>query len=129
VAALAEPILSDAERAQLAKGIAEFNSGYFFECHETLEDLWSGLRGSARDFLQGLIQVAVAFYHLGNGNLAGALSLIDRALGRLAPYPDRYLGFELAAYRAELERWRTRIAAGDVPAEGEEARPRWRFEA
>jgi predicted metal-dependent hydrolase len=123
-----EPALSAEQRDQLAKGVAQFNDGYLFECHETLEDLWAGLRGPSRDFVQGLIQVAVAFYHLGNGNLAGAASLLDRAEGRLARYPDRYLGFELGAYRAELARWRSRLAAGEATAGSAEGRPRWCFE-
>jgi predicted metal-dependent hydrolase len=128
VGAAPEPALSEAERAQLARGVAEFNGGYLFECHETLEDLWTGLRGPGRDFLQGLIQVAVAFYHLGNGNREGFSSLVGRALRRWAPYPDRYLGFDLAAYRAELARWQSRLAAGEAGALDAAARPHWRFE-
>ena len=56
-----EPSLDDEERRALAKGIAEFNAGLFFECHDTLEDMWGGIRGPARDFFQGLIQVSVAY--------------------------------------------------------------------
>jgi predicted metal-dependent hydrolase len=123
-----EPVLSAEQRAQLARGVAQFNDGYLFECHETLEELWGGLRGPARDFVQGLIQVAVAFYHLGNGNLTGAASVLERSQRRLARHPDRYLGFELAAYRVELARWSARIAAGEVAAEDAASRPRWRFE-
>ena len=123
-----EPRLEDEERRAFAKGVDEFNRGYFFECHDTLEDMWTGLRGPSRDFFQGLIQVSVAFYHLGNGNLAGAESMLQRALKRFAKYPDRYFGFDLRAHRAELENWLERIRAGESVPPAREALPRWTFE-
>lgn len=123
----AEPQFSSEEGALFEKGVALYNDGYYFECHDVLEELWSGVRGPARDFLQGLIQIAVGHYHLGNANREGAASMFARALKRLDGYPDGYFGFALAAQRQEL---RTRLArlreAGcDVPAPA--ARPRWSF--
>jgi predicted metal-dependent hydrolase len=85
--AVPEPRLADDERRAFEAGVALFNRGYFFECHDTLEEMWTGLRGPSRDFFQGLIQVSVAFYHLGNGNGAGAASLLGRALARFSKYP------------------------------------------
>ncbi len=120
-----EPHLDDEERRLFDRGVDEFNRGFYFECHDTLEEMWSGLRGPARDFFQGLIQVSVACYHLGNANRAGAESMMRRALKRFERYPDRYFGFDLGAQRAELRRWLARIGAGDdVP----ENPPRWRFD-
>jgi len=113
-----EPTLPDGERDALARGVAQFNDGLFYECHDTLEDVWSGVRGPSRDFFQGLIQVAVAFYHLGNGNRPGAATLLRRSLARLDRYPPRYAGVELAPLRAA-------VAAGLAGLEsGDEAPPR-----
>jgi predicted metal-dependent hydrolase len=123
-----EPRLSDDERHALEKGVGEFNAGFFFECHDTLEEMWSGIRGPSRDFFQGLIQVSVAFYHLTSGNLAGAESMLGRALKRLAGYPDRYIGFDLAAHRRELTAWLGRIHGSDGASIGLEPLPRWEFE-
>jgi len=128
VSAPPEPELDASQRAELDRGVEQFNSGYFFECHDTLEELWSGLRGPCRDFFQGLIQVSVAFYHLGNGNRGGALSMLERARRRLGAYPDRYLGFDLAAHRSELEDWARRIESGDTEGLRREDLPFWRFE-
>jgi predicted metal-dependent hydrolase len=121
-----EPQLSEEELRSLEKGIAEFNAGYFFECHDTLEDLWTGIRGPSRDFFQGLIQVAVGFYHFGNGNQGGALTLLRRGLQRLGKYGDRYCGLELRGLRDELSSWRARIEAGQGFPEGLEALPKYR---
>lgn len=122
------PHLDAEERRAFDKGVAEFNAGHFFECHDTLEDMWTGLRGPSRDFFQGLIQVSVAFYHLSNANLPGADSMLARALKRFERYPDRYFGFDLGAHRKELRAWRERIEAGSLDDLSREPPPRWRFE-
>jgi predicted metal-dependent hydrolase len=122
------PQLDPDERRAFDKGVREFNAGYFFECHDTLEDMWTGVRGPSRDFFQGLIQVSVAFYHLANGNLAGADSMLRRALKRFEKYPDRYFGFDLAGHRQELGGWLERIGAGSVGELDLGAVPKWTFE-
>ena len=127
MAAPPEPHLDGEERRLFDKGVQEFNRGFYFECHDTLEEMWTGLRGPTRDFFQGLIQVSVAFYHLGNANPVGASSMMRRALKRFAAYPDRYFGFDLAAERALLRRWLERIARGETAPVVDESPPRWSF--
>ncbi len=73
----------DSPPGQLLKGIREFNSGEWFECHETVEDLWIGSEGEIKDFYQGIIQIAVALHHWRNGNYGGALSLLKGGAGYL----------------------------------------------
>ena len=121
-----EPSLSEEEARAFREGVAQFNAGLFFECHDTLEDLWAGVRGPSRDFFQGLIQVSVAFYHLSRGNEAGAESLLQRALRRFEAYPGRYFGFDLAAHRLELARLLDGIRRGE--GAGGIGAPYWRFE-
>lgn len=123
-----EPVLSPEEREAFERGVGEFNEGYYFECHDTLEDLWSGLRGAGRDFFQGLIQVAVGYYHLGNANRAGARSMFERALARFEKYPGRYFGFDLERQRSQLRELLPGLAGGGTGALGASARPQWRFD-
>ncbi len=122
-----EPVLSAEDRVLFELGVREFNDGLYFECHESLEDLWNGVRGPSRDFFQGLIQVSVAFLHLARSNPAGAQSTLGRALKRLSAYPDRYYGFDLGAYRRVLEARLAQIAARDAAGMAE-APPEWRFD-
>ena len=68
---------------QLLQGIREFNAREWFECHETVEDLWIGSEGEERDFYQGLIQIAIALHHWRNGNFGGAMSLLKGGAGYL----------------------------------------------
>lgn len=121
------PPLSIEERAAFERGVEEFNAGLFYECHDTLEELWAGVRGPSRDFFQGLIQVAVGFYHLGNHNPVGAERLLGRALKRLEGYPLQYAGLDVGALRADVGEWRRLLRAGVAPAAGPREPPRIRL--
>ncbi len=120
-------ILDPEAMSGLRKGAEEFNSGRFFECHDTLEDVWRGVRGPARDFLQGLIQVAVGFYHLGNGNLRGAESQLEKGLGKLLGYGDDYLGMELLNLRRDVEHWLDKVRKSEKPHGTIADLPKYRF--
>ena len=123
---VAEPVLGGEERRGFDKGVEEFNRGYFFECHDSLEEVWSGIRGPARNFFQGLIQISVGFYHFGNANRGGALTLLRRGLKHLETYPEVYGGLDLGALRPEVARWIGRIEAGEAFPESLDALPKYR---
>ena len=76
-------------------GIELFNEGEFYDCHDVWEDLWTDYRGPDRAFYQGLIQTAVALYHLTSGNLRGARRMFFSSRGYLAPYPNVHEGIQL----------------------------------
>lgn len=120
-----EPELSPEEGLTLARAVREFNRGAYFDAHETLEILWTGLRGPSRDFLQGLIQVSVGFHHLGRGNARGAGKMFVKALDRFADYPEHYFGFDLAAERTRLRALVAALDRGEAPTRGPDAA--WRF--
>ncbi len=111
----------------LRRGADEFNRGRFFECHDTLEEIWHGVRGEARDFLQGLIHVAVGFYHLGNGNLAGGQNQLEKGLKRLSGYGDTFVGMDLATLRKDVERWIEKIRKGEDLRASVADLPKYRF--
>ena len=60
-----------------------FAAGLYFEVHEVLEPHWMRAEEPARQALQGLIQVAVGYQHLANGNLHGAQALLADGTQRL----------------------------------------------
>jgi predicted metal-dependent hydrolase len=77
--------------ARFLQGIEEFNRQFFFEAHDLWEEIWVDTTGNDRLFYQGLIQTAVGFYHLSNGNLKGANSQFTKALAKLEQYlPDHH---------------------------------------
>ena len=72
------------------QGIELFNTGKFYACHDTLEALWMESTEPDKSFYQGILQISVALYHLGNGNLKGAIILLGEGSNRLARYPSVY---------------------------------------
>ncbi len=90
------------------RGLEEFNREAFFEAHEVLEDLWHEYRDQDRVFIQGLIQIAAAFYHLQSRNLKGAVSQFTKGNQKLAHYLPSYkdvaVGELVEEVRRQLER-------------------------
>jgi hypothetical protein len=94
----------------LARACEEFNRGLFYECHETLEEVWQEEREPVRDLYKGLIQVAAAFVHISRGNYTGAERLCRTALGYLAPYRESgALGFDVDRIAGDVEDAHRRI--------------------
>jgi hypothetical protein len=91
--------------SDLQRGLALFNAGLFFECHELLEDLWKATSGPDKTFYHGVVQVAAAFYHYEKHNRHGAVTLLTKGRDKLATYPSSYLGVDVAAVRQSLEPW------------------------
>jgi hypothetical protein len=93
----------------LLQGLRQFNEGFFFEAHETWEDLWYPSPWPARRFLQGLIQLAAAFVHLARGEYPGTIRLLDASLVKLSSFPPNYLGLEVGRLLAEARRAREEL--------------------
>ena len=89
----------------------QFNSGQYFECHETLEEIWQEEQGDVRDLYKGLIQVAAAFVHVGRNNHFGANRLLSTAIGYLQPYRTEVaMGFDVEAIATDAERARDEVS-------------------
>ncbi len=100
--------------AQYLEGLELFNREEFFDAHEVLEDVWRAAPEEERKFLQGIIQVAVALYHHGNGNSVGARSVLRRAFRNLSRYPEGFAGIHLASLLHSISDWQ-RAMDEDTP--------------
>jgi uncharacterized protein len=78
------------------QGVAEFNAGEYYACHDTLEALWMDSIDPDKKFYQGVLQIAVACYHLHNRNWRGAVTLLGEGIGRLPYYQPVYEGIDVA---------------------------------
>jgi uncharacterized protein len=78
------------------QGINEFNAGEYYACHDTLEALWMDSIDPDKKFYQGVLQIAVACYHLHNRNWRGAVTLLGEGIGRLPYYQPVYAGIDVA---------------------------------
>jgi DUF309 family protein family protein len=102
--------------AALEAAAALFDARLYFETHEELEPHWMQAAGAEREALQGLIQVAVGFQHLVNGNAAGARALLHDGAAKLMV--GALAGVPLDGFAAGVSRcWRSVVALGaNAPA-------------
>lgn len=71
---------------ELLRGIAQFNVGDYWQCHETLEAIWRVEPDPIRSLYQGILLIGVGYFHLQRGNRRGATAKLAQGLERLAPF-------------------------------------------
>jgi uncharacterized protein len=94
------------ESNQYLHGIALFNQADFFDSHEALEDVWRAAPPENKKFLQGMVQIAVAFHHYSTGNRIGMRSVLERAIRNLSEPSGSFGQIQLAALLQSLGQWR-----------------------
>jgi predicted metal-dependent hydrolase len=94
----------------LQYGIELFNTKQFYHCHDVLEAAWKEEHGPAKQFYQGLIQLAVALHHLVRQGYNGASPLLAEGIQKLEPFSPTYLGVNVGKLVAEARRCQQRVA-------------------
>jgi uncharacterized protein len=94
---------------RLERGLELIRSGEHFAAHEVLEDAWRAAEPDERDFFQGLVHVAVAWYQAGRENRVGCERQLEKAARRLGPYAPVHRGLDVAALLASVESARGRF--------------------
>lgn len=98
----------------LAQAGVLFAAGLYFEVHELLEPHWMRAEGITRDTLQGLIQAAVGYQHLANGNVAGARALLHDGAAKLLQ--RRLRGRDLDPFARRVAEHARMLVAGEGEA-------------
>jgi predicted metal-dependent hydrolase len=98
----------------LERGLELIRAGSYFEAHEELETAWRAAGPAERDFLQGLVHVAVAWYQAGRGNAVGCSRQLEKAARRLAPYTPAHGGVNVAGLLAQVAAAAERVEAGSL---------------
>jgi predicted metal-dependent hydrolase len=83
-------------------GLAHIRAGRYFEAHEELEVAWRAAPPEERDFLQGLVHVAVAWYQAGRGKTVATERQLAKAIRRLEAFEPEHRGVDVASLRAQL---------------------------
>ena len=79
------------------RGLELIRGGEFFAAHEELELAWRAAPPEERDFYQGLVHVAVAWYQAGRGNRVGCERQLEKAARRLGPYAPQHEDVDVAS--------------------------------
>ena len=70
------------------RGVNEFNMKNYYDAHEYFEDIWINQTLDDRLFVQALIQLSVAYFHISNDNRNGAIGLFKKSIKKLDNYMD-----------------------------------------
>ena len=84
------------ESPEFWQGIEQFNQEEFYDCHDTLEAIWMDAIATEKNFYQGILQIAVACYHLGNYNWRGAVTLLGEGVRRLSYFQPSYADIDVS---------------------------------
>jgi uncharacterized protein len=102
------------ERGPFELGLELIRAGRYFEAHEELEIAWRAAEPAERDFLHGLVHVAVAWYQAGRGNGYGCSRQLEKATRRLGPYAPEHRGVDVAAVLAQVQAAAALAEAGSL---------------
>jgi predicted metal-dependent hydrolase len=88
--------------------------GEYFAAHEELEDAWRAATPQERDFFQGLVHVAVAWYQSGRGNRNGCERQLEKAARRLVGYTPQHRGVRVDEVIARVRGAQETVASGSL---------------
>lgn len=86
------------------RGLELFNAGEYFDAHEALETAWRDETRPVRELYRGILQIAVAYYHIQRGNYRGASKMFLRSRAWLRPFPGQCCGIDLDGFRRDIAR-------------------------
>jgi len=98
------PDLSAEATSRFLGGLELIRRGEYFAAHEELELAWRAAPAAERDFFQGLVHVAVAWYQAGRGRQVGTERQLVKAIRRLTQYAPSHRGLDLDALLGQLRR-------------------------
>jgi predicted metal-dependent hydrolase len=93
------------------RGLGLLARGEHFAAHEALEEAWRAAASGERDFFQGLVHVAVAWYQAGRGNAVGCERQLEKAARRLRAFAPAHRGLDVASLLCQVAEARGRFPA------------------
>ncbi|HEX4323996.1 MAG TPA: DUF309 domain-containing protein [Gaiellaceae bacterium] len=100
--------------AAFKRGIEAIRDQRYFEAHEELEEAWRAAPADERDFFQGLVHVAVAWYQAGRGRPVATGRQLEKATRRLAPFAPTHRGVDVEGILAQVAAAQARVAEGSL---------------
>ena len=107
----------DEKEKLFQEGMKQYKAKDYFEAHEAWEDLWSDYYLEDKKFVQGLIQLAVSFVHIGNGNLIGAKNLLRKCKEKFNEFTGIHRGIQINILLNQIEMVRLTYEGLDDPSE------------
>ena len=104
--------------SHLETGLELIRRGEYFAAHDELEDAWRAAAANERDFYQGLVHVAVAWYQAGRGNRVGCGRQLEKAARRLGPYAPEHHSVDVASLLGQVAAAAAVVRSGSLELPG-----------
>ena len=102
----------DSPPIHLSNAVDQFNAGLYWDCHETLEDLWRSTPYPLRHFYQAIIKIAVGLHHADRHNAKGARNKLSEGLRLLKPFTPTLLSLNTLSLAQETQDWLNVLGEG-----------------
>ena len=86
----------------IKSAITLFNDEKYWGAHETLESVWKNAYGEEKEILNGIILIAAAFVHDEKNESSICLSILKRAMDKLAEYAGIHFGIDINQVKVHL---------------------------
>jgi len=96
------------------QGLEHIRAGRYFEAHEELELAWRAAAAAEKDFFQGLVHVAVAWYQAGRGRPVATARQLEKAARRLAAFAPEHRDVDVGDVLGQVERARAIVESGSL---------------
>jgi hypothetical protein len=100
--------------AAFKRGLEAIREERYFKAHEELEEAWRAAPVEERDFFQGLVHVAVAWYQAGRDRPVATARQLEKAERRLAPFAPAHREVDVEGVLAQVQAARQRVAEGSL---------------
>lgn len=90
--------------ALVLEGIALFNAGHYYKCHDALEEAWRSEEGPVRDLYRAILQIGISYFQIERSNYRGAVKMLLRVRQWLAPLPAVCQSVDVSRLREDVER-------------------------
>ena len=100
--------------AAFKRGLEAIRAGRYFAAHEELEEAWRAAPAEERDFFQGLVHVAVAWYQAGRCRPVATGRQLEKAERRLTPFAPAHRGVDVEGVLKQVETAREQVAEGSL---------------
>ena len=102
-------ILSD---ERFLEGIKLFNGNYYWEAHESWEDVWRGRDGDAKSFVQGFVEAAAGCNFLKLSKWTSAIYLLGKSVEKFHQFENLQGGMSFRPFVSELSVLHSRLQSG-----------------
>jgi len=104
---------------KLREAVTLFNRRAYFDCHQTLEEVWHEASDDDKSFYEGLIRLATGLHlRFNRGGTQGTINLLTQGLMRLENYRPAHQEIDVARLYDDMDTYVTNLKTTKITQVG-----------